>query len=148
MKLDKVVDKAEIKKYITLLYSELFGASSIPTDEAFEQIFAQLDNPNNPHEAYTLVDGSTVIAFFTLVESFAIFAQGKYGIINELWVNQAYRSQGVGQKVINEICNIARQRHWQRVDVSAPADAKWDRTFSFYQKNGFTFTGRKLKISP
>lgn len=147
MQLVNVTEPSIIKKYIALLYAELFDEKAVPTEESFNNIISQLADRGAHHEAYCLIEADEVLAFFTLNESFAIFANGKYGIINELWVNTAFRSQGIGKQVIQEIRRIAAVRNWQRVDVSAPVSEKWDRTFNFYQDNGFIFTGRKLKIT-
>jgi ribosomal protein S18 acetylase RimI-like enzyme len=146
MQLCKVTDNKEIRKYIGLLYTELFDKLAVPSEDVFENIFLQLKDPNNNHDAYCLKEKNNTVAFFTLTESFSIFAHGKYGIINELWVNEEFRSKGVGKTVIQEILKIGIERGWKRIDVSAPVDEKWDRTFNFYKMNGFTFTGRKLKI--
>ncbi|GHG06238.1 GNAT family N-acetyltransferase [Thalassotalea marina] len=146
MELFKVTENSEIRKYIGLLYSELFGQQAVPSEEQFDNIFSQLQEPNNSHDAYCLKENNETVAFFTLGESFSIFAHGKYGIINELWVSEAFRSKGVGKIVIQEILKIGSERNWKRIDVSAPPSEEWDRTFNFYQKNGFTFTGRKLKV--
>jgi GNAT superfamily N-acetyltransferase len=146
MELFKVTDNNEIRKYIGLLYSELFDKQAVPSEDLFDNIFSQLKDPNSNHDAYYLKENNETIAFFTLAESFSIFAHGKYGIINELWVNEKFRSKGVGKTVIQQILKIGSERNWKRIDVSAPSDEKWDRTFNFYIKNGFTFTGRKLKV--
>jgi ribosomal protein S18 acetylase RimI-like enzyme len=146
VKLYKVTDNSEMRKYIGLLYSELFDEQAVPSEDLFDNIFSQLKDPNNNHDAYCLKENNETVAFFTLSESFSIFAHGRYGIINELWVNKEFRSQGVGKTVIQEILKIGFKRSWKRIDVSAPTDEKWDRTFNFYRNNGFTFTGRKLKI--
>jgi len=105
-----------------------------------------LNDPKNSHHVYCLKENNDTLAFFTLGESFSVFAHGNYGIINELWVNKHFRSKGIGQKVIEEIRKIGKEKGWQRIDVSAPSDEKWNRSFDFYQQNGFAFTGRKLKI--
>lgn len=56
----------------------------------------------HPHWAFQLVDTSgRTAAFFALAESFAFFAHGSYGILNELWVNPEVRSRGVGKDVID-----------------------------------------------
>ena len=146
MELFKVTDNSEIRKYIGLLYSELFDQQAVPSEDVFDNIFSQLKDPTNNHNAYCLKENNETVAFFTLGESFSIFAHGKYGIINELWVNEKFRSKGVGKTVIQEILKIGSERNWKRIDVSAPPDEKWDRTFNFYIKNGFTLTGRKLKV--
>lgn len=146
MELVKITDTSEIKKYIRLLYSELFNEEAVPSDEVFNHLFSQMVETNYCHKAYCLKENNETIAFFTLAESFSIFAHGKYGIINELWVAKKFRSNGIGKAVIQEILKIGADKNWKRIDVSAPSDEKWDRTFEFYQKNGFVFTGRKLKI--
>jgi len=146
MELLKITNNNEIKKYISLLYSELFTENAIPSNEAFEDIFVELNDSSNFHNAYCLKEGNETVAFFTLGESFSIFAHGRYGIINELWVNKECRSKGIGKFIIQEIMKIGMERQWKRIDVSAPPSEQWDRTFNFYIKNGFTLTGRKLKI--
>lgn len=147
MKLLKISDKNEIRKYISLLYSELFDDKAIPSTEQFDSILSQLNEQSAEHDAYCLQENNETLAFFTLCESFAIFANGKYGIINELWVNKNCRSKGVGKQVLKEIVKIASEKSWNRIDVSAPVSEKWDRTFNFYQNNEFIYTGRKLKLN-
>ena len=140
-------DGAEIARYLRLLYAELFGPAAVLSAHDFEKALAQWAQGARPHWAFLMQDESARgVAFFTLAESFAFFAHGSYGILNELWVNPEVRSEGVGEEVIGFCVQFARQRGWERIDVSAPPDAAWDRTFAFYQKRGFTFTGRKLKI--
>jgi len=146
VKLVEVTARDDIKRYIDLLYLELFGQDAVLADELFDNIYSQLQDRRNGHNAYCIKQNNETVAFFTLAEAYAIFAHGKYGIINELWVDKKYRSTGIGAAVIDEILNISRERGWQRIDVSAPPSTDWDRTFEFYLKNGFTLTGRKLKI--
>jgi len=146
VELVEITDIGLIKKYIGKLYGELFGDSAIPGDISFQKIFNEL--PENTHFAYEVKLGNEIVAFFTLSESFAIFANGRYGIINELWVNEKYRSKGIGKAVIDEIVKLGCVHGWSRIDVTAPPGEKWDRTFAFYQNCGFQFTGRKLKLYP
>ncbi|NTS77526.1 GNAT family N-acetyltransferase [Catenovulum sp. SM1970] len=146
MDLHEITETRLIKHYITQLYSELFGDKSVPSEACFEKIFEQLSA--NTHFAYEVKQHNQVVAFFTLGQSFSIFAQGRYGIINELWVNPECRAKGVGQAVMQEIIKLAQVHGWSRIDVTAPPDEKWNRTFEFYQKCGFEFTGRKLKLYP
>ncbi|MCF6442657.1 GNAT family N-acetyltransferase [Pseudoalteromonas luteoviolacea] len=143
MQISVITDKNLIKLYISKLYSELFGEAKVPTSAEFDSIFEAL--PAHVHTAYEAKIGNEPVAFFTLSESFSFFAGGRYGIINELWVCPDHRANGVGSKVIDEIITLAKEHNWSRVDVSAPPNAQWDRTFAFYQKCGFEFTGRKLK---
>ncbi len=140
-------DGEEIAEYLGRLYSELFGPQAVLSDADFASVIEQWRRQPNAHWSFVAErDNGEVAAFFNLAESLAFFAQGRYGILNELWVAPAERSRGVGKEVIAHCVRFGRRRGWRRIDVSAPPDARWDRSFAFYQKRGFSLTGRKLKI--
>src|SRR5262245_1547867 len=42
-----------------------------------------------------------IIGVMTLVETYAIYANGNYGIINEMYTDPEFRSVGVGAALIN-----------------------------------------------
>lgn len=88
----------------------------------------------------------TVLGFMTLSEAFALYANGNYGIINEMFVVPEYRSTGVGAALLKAAIRIGRDRCWTRIDVTAPEGEQWVRSKHFYEKNGFTFAGPKLKL--
>ena len=91
-------------------------------------------------------DTDVVIGIITVVECFAIYAGGAFGIINELYVAPDWRSKAVGRQLLDEVKNSARSCGWQRLDVTAPAGEQWQRTVRFYEREGFTCTGPKLKF--
>lgn len=86
------------------------------------------------------------IGVVTVAESFAVYAGGAYGIINEMYVAPRYRSAGVGARLIEAVKTFGRARGWRRVDVTAPESARWTRTRRFYERLGFVFAGPKLKL--
>lgn len=148
LRLDDQADFEVLTACVTELYVELFGASAAPDAAAWERVRQQVTEPSGAkHWAFVACDDADQpIAFVTLAEAFAVFARGRYGIINELWVRADARSSGVGADVIQFVRAFAQQRGWLRVDVSAPLDPKWDRSVAFYQRQGFEPTGRKLKL--
>ncbi len=87
-----------------------------------------------------------LIGLLTLAESFAIYANGSYGIINEMYVSPAHRGFGVGKLLLNAAKEFGRQKDWTRIEVTAPESPRWVRTQRFYEKQGFVFTGPKLKF--
>jgi GNAT superfamily N-acetyltransferase len=132
---------------IAHLYAELFGASHVPSAQAMGDLQEQLHADAPAHWAFVGVDAdSAPVVFATLAESFAVFAGGRYGILNELWVRGDSRSTGIGAMMIEHLAEFGRQRGWRRMDVSAPQDPKWDRSVEFYLARGFQRTGRKLKL--
>ncbi len=90
--------------------------------------------------------GGGPIGVATVVESFAIYANGTYGIINEMYVAPSHRSSGVGRRLVRAAKDWGRERGWKRIEVTAPESPRWARTRGFYEREGFTFAGPKLKL--
>jgi len=87
------------------------------------------------------------VGFLALYESYALYTEGVYGTIPEFYVRSAYRSQGIGSALLVEAKAIGHQRRWKRLEVTTPPLPQFDRTLSFYERNGFTISGgRKLKL--
>ncbi len=90
-------------------------------------------------------DEGDAVGVATLAIAFALYADGNYGIINEMYVAPGFRSAGVGAKLIETITAFGRTQGWRRIDVTAPESERWLRTNKFYEDQGFVFTGPKLK---
>ena len=88
----------------------------------------------------------TAIGVLTLSRNFALYAGGEYGVIDEMYVRPAHRGQGVGRALLAEAVAIARRERWFRLDVTGPTDESDRRALAFYEKAGFEFTGRKLRL--
>jgi GNAT superfamily N-acetyltransferase len=86
------------------------------------------------------------LGIITLAENFAIYAGGKYGIINELYVEPNSRNRQVGKMLVETAKAFARTKGWKRLDVTAPPGERWQRTVNFYLREGFVHTGPKLKF--
>ncbi|CAK0755551.1 Acetyltransferase [Gammaproteobacteria bacterium] len=103
------------------------------------------------HEKYIVFvardDRETAIGFVTLYESYALYAEGTFGTIPELYVRPAYRSKDVGRGLLSEAKSFGVSRGWQRLEVTTPPLPQFDKTLAFYEREGFVVTGgRKLKI--
>jgi GNAT superfamily N-acetyltransferase len=100
----------------------------------------------NHHCAFlAYADNGSAIGVATLSIAFALYANGNYGIINEMYVAPEHRSQGVGASLIEAIKSYGREQGWHRIDVTAPESQRWARAKAFYEYQGFAFTGPKLK---
>lgn len=87
------------------------------------------------------------LGFLALYECYALYAEGSFGTIPELFVRPAYRSSGVGATLISEAQGVGQARGWSRIEVTTPPLPQFDRTLAFYQQQGFSISGgRKLKI--
>ncbi|UFS63465.1 GNAT family N-acetyltransferase [Sulfurimonas sp. HSL-3221] len=86
------------------------------------------------------------IGFISLYESYALYTEGAYGTIPELYVRPAYRSMGVGVALLQRAKDFAAARGWKRLEVTTPPLPEFDRTLAFYERNTFEISGgRKLK---
>jgi len=102
-------------------------------------------HPERMHAVIAYGDAGEPVGLLTLTEGIAIYANGPYGVIPEMYVVPSARSSGVGRRLIERVVEIGRERGWSRIDVTAPESARWERTVRFYENCGFRFAGPKLK---
>lgn len=90
---------------------------------------------------------SAPIGFITLFEGYALYAEGAFGTIPELFVRQEFRSQNVGQKLLEQGKTFGSSRGWKRLEVTTPPLPQFEKTLAFYEREEFAITGgRKLKV--
>lgn len=88
------------------------------------------------------------IGFIALYESYALYAEGTFGTIPELFVRPAFRSQGIGRDLIEQAKQFGCLRGWTRLEVTTPPLPAFNQTVAFYEREGFSITGgRKLKVT-
>ncbi|MES2877359.1 MAG: GNAT family N-acetyltransferase [Pseudomonadota bacterium] len=93
-------------------------------------------------------DSETVVGFIALYESYALYAEGAFGTIPELYVRPAYRTHNLGLRLVAQAKSFGLSRGWTRLEVTTPPLPQFDRTLAFYEREGFAISGgRKLKVS-
>jgi GNAT superfamily N-acetyltransferase len=77
----------------------------------------------------------------------AIHVPGVYATIQDLWVDEAWRSRGVGAELVEAIASQARGRGVSRLEVGLPREtfAAIASTESFYRRNGFEPLGPRMR---
>ncbi len=92
-------------------------------------------------------DGGKPAGFIALYESHALYAEGAFGTIPELYVRPEFRSNRLGLCLVSEVKGFGASRGWRRLEVTTPPLPQFDRTLAFYEREGFSITGgRKLKV--
>lgn len=87
-----------------------------------------------------------IIGFVTAYEGYALYAEGAFGTMAELYVKPSYRSKGIGKMLIQAVKDFGDGRGWKRLEVTTPPLPQFDATLSFYEREGFEISGgRKLK---
>jgi len=84
--------------------------------------------------------------FIALYESYALYAEGAFGTIPELFVRPQFRSQEIGLRLMARAKSFGSSRGWKRLEVTTPPLPQFDKTLAFYEREAFAITGgRKLK---
>jgi GNAT superfamily N-acetyltransferase len=87
-----------------------------------------------------------VIGFVTVYEGYALYAEGAFGTMAELYVRPSYRSRGIGKMLAQTVKDFGNDRGWKRLEVTTPPLPQFDATLAFYEREGFEISGgRKLK---
>jgi GNAT superfamily N-acetyltransferase len=85
--------------------------------------------------------------FIALYESYALYAEGAFGTIPELFVRPEHRTNGLGLHLVSQAKAFGSSRGWTRLEVTTPPLPQFDRTLAFYEREGFAISGgRKLKV--
>ena len=86
------------------------------------------------------------IAVSTIAETYALYAGGKIGVIQEFYVIPEFRCSGVGSLLIGQVKNYGRQRGWSCMELCTPPLPEFERTLGFYRHNGLIpVGGRKMR---
>ena len=99
-------------------------------------VFAAVDEANE-----------SMAGFVAMYESYSIYAGGAFGTIPELYVRPGYRGRQVGKALLETAKRFGAEREWTRLEVTTPPLPEFERTLSFYQREGFSVSGgRKLQV--
>lgn len=86
------------------------------------------------------------IAVVTLTETYALYAGGKIGGIQEFYVSPEYRASGVGSMLIKQVQTYGQRQNWSCIELCTPPLPEFEQTLNFYQKNGLMpVGGRKMR---
>lgn len=143
----KSEDTGALIKLVKNLLEEL-GDEASDIQKLDAQHIAEIINKDPVrHIAYfAFNEDKEVVGFVTIEETFSIYAGGYFGVINEMYVKAEFRSHQIGKMLVDKVKELAKEKSWPRIDVTAPTEPKWDRTVKFYESQGFIFTGPKMKF--
>lgn len=117
----------------------------LKADEIAER-FEEIDSDER-HSTVLAYDeeNDEYVGLITVTESLALYAGGRIGVINELYVEPDYRSEGVGKMLLDAVKDLARERGWVRLELTTPGD-EFEKTLRFYQREGFMRIGPRFKF--
>jgi GNAT superfamily N-acetyltransferase len=144
-------DMQEVALMVGELLTEIMHAIGVQAfnfdlDDTMARLEEFLDREK--YFVFVASDGSDKAAgFVALYESHALYAEGAFGTIPELYVRPDYRSKKIGHRLLSEVRSFGKLRGWTRLEVTTPPLPEFDETLAFYEQEGFEITGgRKLKL--
>lgn len=115
------------------------------TASEIADMFVEMEEDSLHSTLLAFDDDGDAVGVLTLVESLALYAGGRIGVINELYVVPPYRSEGVGKILLDAAKDLADERGWRRLEVTTPGE-QYEKTLHFYEKEGFMPIGPRYKF--
>lgn len=140
-----IADETHTAVVAELLASLFREVGHTPDAEAIAAIFMETDEDSRHSTLLAFDDDGDAVGIMTVAESLALYAGGRIGVINELYVVPTYRSEGVGKILLDAVKELAEQRGWQRLEVTTPG-AEYEKTLHFYEREGFMPIGPRYKF--
>lgn len=140
----RIADEADTHVVSALLADLFEEVGHTLTASEIADIFLQIDSDDLHSTLLALDDSEEAVGVLTIVESIALYAGGRIGVINELYVVPAYRSEGVGKLLLDAAKELAEQRGWERLEVTTPGE-DYAKTLRFYEREGFMPIGPRYK---
>jgi GNAT superfamily N-acetyltransferase len=77
----------------------------------------------------------------------AVHVPGRYGTIQDLWVDPDWRSRAIGRDLLDAYSEIARREGAKRLEVGLPRESfeRIAATEAFYRANGFEHLGPRMR---
>lgn len=91
--------------------------------------------------------GESLVGVLAASRQVAIHVPGEYALIQDLWVDPAWRSRAVGRELLATLFARARELGLARVEVGLPREsfARFAATEAFYMGNGFEPNGPRMR---
>ncbi|MBC8046388.1 MAG: GNAT family N-acetyltransferase [Fimbriimonadaceae bacterium] len=138
-----IYDAANVGLLVEALMQEMDHDSPNLDHFTYENLFRE--SLTNDHHAEILLafEGNKCVGLISVALSYAFYAEGNIGIINELYVLPSHRSKGVGKILLEAIKQFAFENKWKRLELTS---AKVDRTHAFYLREGFEEIGVRYRF--
>jgi len=139
-------DSNTVAELVGRLLAELGGEPYKENDQYRGTSACLLKGEINYTVFLALQESDTCIGMISVSESYAVYTLGKFGIIHELFVDADYRSRNIGRQLIQAVIDHGRKHQWSRIEVGTPDREQWQRTNSFYKREGFEEVGPNLRL--
>ena len=149
----EIVNKNDLIDLLTLMraYCEFYNQTEqipLTTDDALMSLsHALIDNPTQEGIQIIARDSHnrTPVGFATILWSWCTLEGGRIAIMNDLYVYEQYRSQGIAQMLIRECARRAGEHgalslRWQTSVDNKRAQTVYDRTGAVHSNRWLDYT--------
>jgi len=99
------------------------------------------------YQAWLVYRGEQAVGVATLSETFALYAGGKVGVVQEFYVAPQCRGEGIGARLMERVFSLGEKRGWTCVELCTPPLPEFEGALRFYQRHGFQAVGgRKMRV--
>jgi ribosomal protein S18 acetylase RimI-like enzyme len=139
-------DAIEVAAAVAQLLVELGGTP--PQQKTMEATAREL--LQQPEIGLVLIaeaEDATLVGVLAVSLQTAIHAAGRYALIQDLWVDPAWRSRAIGAALLDELFASLVTSGVERVEVGLPKEgfAALEATAAFYRRNGFQALGPRMR---
>jgi len=140
-----IADAEGVAAAVESLLGEL-GGRCPARHELEAEVRALLEDPEGGSVLIAEADGR-IVGVLSASWQRAIHVPGVYATIQDLWVDEDWRSRGVGAELVEAVASQARARKVSRLEVGLPREtfAAIASTESFYRRNGFEPLGPRMR---
>ncbi|MDQ9022249.1 GNAT family N-acetyltransferase [Acinetobacter sichuanensis] len=134
----------EVSQLAVCLTKEIIERTGVQYFDVDFELTEKLCNQyleQNKYHVVVALDQKQVIGFSALCESYALYTEGVFGILQEFYVLPEYRNLNIGKRLLDHVKSFAKKQQWKRIELCTPPLPEFDRTVSFYQDNNFERTG-------
>ncbi len=145
---EKAHEIARLTVCLTSEISERTGTSHFNLDVTVTEKLCKKLIQEGHYIVLAAFDNQKMFGFAGVCESYSLYAEGAFGIIQELYVQPEYRSKTFGKQLVAGIIDFAETKRWKRLELCTPPLPEFSGTVSFYIANGFEITGgHKMKYA-
>ena len=138
-------DAAGVANAVEALLIELGGER--PSPAALEEGARRLAEDPDAGALLVAESDGELVGVLAASWQFALHVPGRYGTIQDLWVDPEWRSRALGRELIVALVREAAEAGVPRLEVGLPQPsfAQLPATERFYRENGFTPLGPRMR---
>jgi GNAT superfamily N-acetyltransferase len=138
-------DLAGVVVAVQELLLELGGAP--PEASALEATARELIDDRDSGAVLIVRAGEEIVGMLAASAQLAMHVPGRYALIQDLWVQSAWRSRSIGADLMTALVELARERGFSRIEVGLPRESfpGIAATEAFYRDNDFQPLGPRMR---